>query len=129
MLRLRRLCLHLRCPWRKRRNNPGGACGPPTAPFFIDILKVTAGGGRKSRHAPRLYPALESLNQAAAGLLVRHAAQCVEVRGRFSAVFSGGATPRRTYELLAKPPLRDQVTWSRIHVFWGNERSVWAADF
>ena len=72
----------------------------------------------------RVYPDLESLSQAAAGLFLRHAAQCVKTRGRFSVVLSGGATPRRTYELLAQPPFRDRVAWSRIHVFWGDERCV-----
>jgi 6-phosphogluconolactonase len=70
----------------------------------------------------QVYPDLESLSQAAAGLFVRLAAKCVQARGRFSVVLSGGATPRRTYELLAQPPFRDRVTWSRIHVFWGDER-------
>ena len=37
---------------------------------------------------------------------------------------SGGATPRRTYELLAAPPLQDQAPWDRVHVFWGDERCV-----
>ncbi len=72
----------------------------------------------------QIYPDQESLSQAAAGLFVRLATNCVQARGRFSVVLSGGATPRRTYELLAQPPFRDRVTWSRIHVFWGDERCV-----
>lgn len=30
----------------------------------------------------------------------------------------------RTYELLARPPLRDRIAWDRVHVFWGDERCV-----
>jgi 6-phosphogluconolactonase len=48
----------------------------------------------------------------------------VAARGRFSVALAGGATPRRTYELLAAPPLRDQAPWDRVHVFWGDERCV-----
>ena len=52
-----------------------------------------------------VYPDLESLSRAAAALLVKQANLAVAARGRFSVALSGGATPRRTYELLAAPPL------------------------
>jgi 6-phosphogluconolactonase len=76
----------------------------------------------------RVYPDLESLSQAAAGLFVQQAAEAVAARGRFSVALSGGSTPRRTYELLAQPPCRDQVSWDRLHVFWGDERCVPEGD-
>ncbi len=71
-----------------------------------------------------VYPDLESLSRAAAALLVRQANLAVAARGRFSVALSGGATPRRTYELLAAPPWVDQAPWDRVHVFWGDERCV-----
>ncbi len=52
-----------------------------------------------------VYPDLESLSRAAAALLVKQANLAVAARGRFSVALSGGSTPRRTYELLAAPPL------------------------
>jgi 6-phosphogluconolactonase len=72
----------------------------------------------------RVYPDLESLSRAAAALIATQADLAVAARGRFSLALSGGATPRRTYELLAAPPLMDQVPWDRVHVFWGDERCV-----
>ncbi len=45
-------------------------------------------------------------------------------RGPFAIALSGGATPRRLYELLAEPPYRDAMPWERIHWFWGDERFV-----
>ncbi len=72
----------------------------------------------------RVYPDLESLSQAAAGLFVQQAMKAVAARGRFSVALSGGSTPRRTYELLAQSPFRDQVSWAQVHVFWGDERCV-----
>jgi 6-phosphogluconolactonase len=36
----------------------------------------------------------------------------------------GGATPRRTYELLATERFRDRVNWQQVHIFWGDERGV-----
>ena len=71
-----------------------------------------------------VYPDLESLSRAAAALLVKQANLAVAARGRFSVALSGGATPRRTYELLAAPPWVDQAPWDRVHVFWGDERCV-----
>ena len=68
------------------------------------------------------------LSHAAAGLFVQQARQASAARGRFSVALSGGSTPRRTYELLAEQPRRGQVPWSRVHVFWGDERCVPADD-
>lgn len=71
---------------------------------------------------------LEALSHAAAGLFVQHAWQAAAEQGRFSVALAGGGTPRRTYELLAQAPYRDRVPWPQVHVFWGDERCVPAAD-
>jgi len=75
-----------------------------------------------------VYPDPESLSRAAAALLVEQANLAVAARGRFSVALAGGATPRRTYELLAAPPLADQAPWDRVHIFWGDERCVPLSD-
>ena len=72
----------------------------------------------------RIFDDQEALSRGAAELLVTIARQAVAARGRFSAALSGGATPRRTYELLATAPYREQVDWARAHIFWGDERCV-----
>ncbi len=41
---------------------------------------------------------------------------------------SGGSTPKRTYEVLADPPLRERFPWDRVHWFWGDERFVPPTD-
>jgi 6-phosphogluconolactonase len=41
---------------------------------------------------------------------------------------SGGTTPRHGFELLATPPLGEQVAWERLEVFWGDERCVSPED-
>jgi 6-phosphogluconolactonase len=38
---------------------------------------------------------------------------------------SGGSTPRRFHELLARV---DGIDWSRVHVYWGDERAVGPDD-
>jgi 6-phosphogluconolactonase len=44
--------------------------------------------------------------------------------GRFAIALSGGSTPKRLYGLLAAAPLRDQMPWQRVNLFWGDERCV-----
>lgn len=45
-------------------------------------------------------------------------------RDRFAVCLSGGSTPQAMHRLLASPEYRDQVDWSRCHVFFGDERRV-----
>jgi 6-phosphogluconolactonase len=42
----------------------------------------------------------------------------------FAVCLSGGDTPRRLYELLAKTPYRERFPWPHSHWFWGDERFV-----
>jgi len=71
-----------------------------------------------------IYPDRESLSRAAAAAFVERARGIQKVQGRVSVALAGGRTPRRTYELLAQPPFRDQLDWKKVHVFWGDERCV-----
>ena len=62
--------------------------------------------------------------QAAAELFVSRS-RAAQAEGRdFRVALSGGSTPRRFHALLAASPLREQVDWSRIQFFWGDERCV-----
>jgi 6-phosphogluconolactonase len=42
----------------------------------------------------------------------------------FAVCLSGGSTPRRLYECLAKPEVASRLPWRRVHWFWGDERFV-----
>lgn len=75
-----------------------------------------------------VYPSFESMSRAAAALFVQESKKAITANGRFSVCLSGGGTPKRTYEYLAQTPFRDQIVWSKIHVFWGDERCVPASD-
>lgn len=66
----------------------------------------------------------EATSRAAAAAAVAIAQEAIENHGKFFFVLSGGSTPRRLYELLARAPLRQQVDWSRVEFFWGDERPV-----
>lgn len=75
-----------------------------------------------------VYADAEALSQAAAALFADEARKSVAASDRFSISLAGGQTPRRVYEILAQAPYRDGIPWSRVHVFWGDERCVPAED-
>ncbi|NOK62897.1 MAG: 6-phosphogluconolactonase [Chloroflexi bacterium AL-W] len=65
-----------------------------------------------------------ALAEHGAQQFVALAQKAIQNHGKFSVALSGGSTPRKMYQLLAQSPYRDQVDWSNIHVFWGDERYV-----
>jgi 6-phosphogluconolactonase len=80
-------------------------------------------------HTPllRCFADVETLSHAAAMEFAQRAMEATAAR-HFTVALSGGHTPKRLYELLAAAPYRLQVDWSRVEVFWGDERPVPADD-
>ncbi|MBC8029809.1 MAG: 6-phosphogluconolactonase [Pyrinomonadaceae bacterium] len=66
----------------------------------------------------------EQLAVAAAERFVHNADEFQKAQGRFSVALAGGRTPRRVYELLATAQFNTLVEWSRVHLFFGDERCV-----
>ena len=54
----------------------------------------------------------------------RPCADAVDERGRADWATTGGSTPVGIYRRLAGPPLRDDVPWPTVHVWWGDDRFV-----
>lgn len=48
----------------------------------------------------------------------------LQVKEYFTWALSGGSTPQLLYKKLAEPPYKNKIEWSRIHIFWGDERVV-----
>ena len=71
-----------------------------------------------------VYGTPEDVARAAASRFVDIAATAISQSGRFSAALAGGSTPKRTYELLANKEYRDHVAWPKVHLFFGDERTV-----
>ena len=76
--------------------------------------------------APRLqiHADAEAMIQAAAAAFVARAQAALAAHGRFSVALAGGGTPKPLYGLLATAPFREALDWSRIEVFFGDERCV-----
>jgi len=71
----------------------------------------------------RIFRNVEKLSRAAAEVFIERAAQSTAERDRFLVALNGGSTPNRLFQLLATN-FRDKVEWSKVHVFWGDERCV-----
>ena len=67
---------------------------------------------------------LSELNRKAAEEFVGLGGAANARRGRFTVALSGGSTPKALYTLLASAEYRNRLDWSRVHLFWGDERGV-----
>ena len=70
-----------------------------------------------------IFKDLEDLSRAAADIFVEQAAQTIQEQGRFLVTLNGGNTPTRLLQLLMTD-YREKVDWSKVHIFWGDERCV-----
>lgn len=61
--------------------------------------------------------------EAAERIVAAHQA-AIEALGEFSLVLSGGSTPKKLYELLATDAYREQIDWTKVKIFFGDERCV-----
>src|SRR5262245_12936614 len=71
-----------------------------------------------------VYPTHDALAAAAVERIVGAALAAIADRGRFTIALAGGSTPERAYSLLAQPENARRVDWSRVSVFFGDERLV-----
>jgi 6-phosphogluconolactonase len=71
-----------------------------------------------------IYKDGEALSQAVAKWITDSIRDTLKKQPRFTIALSGGSTPKRLHELLSNAPYKDQIDWTRLHVFWGDERAV-----
>ncbi len=45
-------------------------------------------------------------------------------KGDVFIALSGGSTPKLLFTLLADPAYKNKIEWSKVHLFWGDERCV-----
>jgi 6-phosphogluconolactonase len=76
----------------------------------------------------QVYRDADALAHALAELFVTTGNIAMADRGSFSVALSGGNTPRAAYELLGKEPLIDQISWSDVFIYFGDERCVPPSD-
>jgi 6-phosphogluconolactonase len=76
----------------------------------------------------RSFLSSDHLSLGAAQEFVRIVNSAIETRGVCYVALSGGETPRRMYSRLAKAPFAHSVDWSKVHLFFGDERAVPPTD-
>lgn len=64
------------------------------------------------------------LSNAAAKWIADTISETLKSKDRFTIALSGGSTPQKLHTILAASPYKEQVDWSRVHFFWGDERAV-----
>lgn len=74
-----------------------------------------------------IFPDGGALAEAAALRFLELAEAAIAARGRFTVALSGGSTPRALYTLLADR-YPGKLDWSKVHLFWGDERYVPLTD-
>jgi 6-phosphogluconolactonase len=59
---------------------------------------------------------------------VEHFISCAQAaiqdHGAFYVALSGGSTPKAIFEHLTNGPLAHTLDWTKVHLFWGDERTV-----
>lgn len=76
-----------------------------------------------ARLETRTFDDAEALAVAVADRLAAVAAGASEA-APFTVALAGGSTPKRLYQLLARPPYVGRIPWRHVELFFGDERSV-----
>lgn len=72
-----------------------------------------------------VYEDVRELAGAAARLFAEEAKEAIAESGRFAVALAGGSTPKATYVTLASGyGSSSDLDWSKVHVFFGDERTV-----
>ena len=72
----------------------------------------------------RVLPSAEAVAVAAATEIADALGAAIAARGVAHWVTTGGSSAPGIYHHLGRPPLRERVDWSRVHVWWGDDRFV-----
>jgi len=62
--------------------------------------------------------------KAVAAYFIKLAQQAISENGQFNVSLSGGSSPKKLYELLASTNLKEQIDWTKVYFFFGDERYV-----
>jgi 6-phosphogluconolactonase len=77
----------------------------------------------------RVHEDVRELAAAAARVFVQEANEAIRESSRFTVALAGGSTPKATYETLASEyGSSSDLDWNKVHVFFGDERTVGPDD-
>jgi len=64
----------------------------------------------------------------AAEHFLKAAQKAIDAKGFFAAALSGGGTPKAIFKKITETPLKDTIEWSKVHLYWSDERCVLPSD-
>lgn len=71
-----------------------------------------------------IFNTLDTLYKKAADTFVELSEQSIQKNGKFAVAVSGGSSPKAIFSLLATPEYADKIDWSKVYIFWVDERWV-----
>ena len=71
-----------------------------------------------------IYKNPDELSRSVAAWIADTITATLKQQDRFTIALSGGSTPKALHKLLAASPYKEKIDWSKLHVFWGDERAV-----
>ena len=74
--------------------------------------------------ALHIFKNTEELSKTVADWMVEHINKTLQQQDRLTLVLSGGSTPKKLHELLSSDNYKNKIDWSKLHIFWGDERFV-----
>ena len=72
----------------------------------------------------QISPDVAALSLLAAERWFTLAQQCISARDAFYVALAGGNTPTQLYQLLTQPALSTRIDWTKVHIFFSDERCV-----
>jgi 6-phosphogluconolactonase len=72
----------------------------------------------------RVFKSEEALHRASAERVAELASEAISRHGAFFLALSGGITPQGLYRVLAEPQIAANIDWSKVQVYFGDERCV-----
>lgn len=72
----------------------------------------------------QVYRDPDALAQGLADIFISIGTNALSDRGTFAVALSGGNTPRAAYQLLGQEPRRNELSWSDVFIYFGDERCV-----
>ncbi len=71
-----------------------------------------------------IYKDSQELSYAVSDWITAQIADTLKKQDRFTIALSGGSTPKVLHKILAASPYKEKIDWTKLHVFWGDERAV-----
>jgi 6-phosphogluconolactonase len=75
-----------------------------------------------------IFPDSAAIARRASEIFIESAKSAVADHGHFNVALAGGSTPKALNILLAAEPLRSQVPWDKLRIFFGDERHAAPTD-